>query len=80
MAMKKVTDVKFFWRWWSVQLGTLSASLAAAATAYGATYAIAPSLVAGVPQWVGVVVTAGAMLTAAAGVWLRRFVQEGLEP
>lgn len=77
--MKKVSDIQNFWKWWSVQLGVLSASLSAAATAYGAALAVSPSLVAGLPDWFGAVITGGAMLTAAAGVWARSFVQAGLE-
>jgi hypothetical protein len=75
----KVSDLHNFWKWWSVQLGLLSASLSAAATAYGAIYVLAPDLVSGLPRWVGVGITGGAMFSAAASVWVRRWVQPKLK-
>lgn len=78
MALIKVPNLEFFWRWWSVQLGILSASLSAAAVAYGTMLSISPALVAGVPPVIGTMLTAGAMVSAAAGVWLRRYVQPKL--
>ena len=77
--MDKVLDIHNFWKWWSVKLGMLSASLSAAATAYGAIYVLAPDLVAGVPRWVGVGITGGAMFSAFASVWTRGVVQPKLQ-
>lgn len=76
--MEKTTDSKYFWRLWSVQLSALSAGLSAAAVAYGATAAISPALVAAIPEWVGVMLTGGAMLTAFASMYTRRLLQPSL--
>lgn len=75
---QKTSDAKNFWKLWSVQLAALSAGLSAAAVAYGATAAISPALVVGIPQWVGVVLTGGAMLTAFASMYTRTILQPKL--
>lgn len=78
MALEKVPDHKYFWKWWSVQLSVLSGSLSAAALAYGGIMLTAPALVADIPKWVGVVTTGGAMFSAFAGAWVRQFIQPKL--
>ena len=75
---QKTSDAKNFWRLWSVQLAALSAGLSAAAVAYGATAAISPALVAAIPEWVGIVLTGGAMLTAFASMYTRTILQPKL--
>ena len=61
-----------------MQLAALSAGLSAAAVAYGATAAISPALVAAIPEWVGIVLTGGAMLTAFASMYTRTILQPKL--
>lgn len=77
--LEKVEDIQNFWKWWSVQMATLSASLSAAAAAYGAIALTAPALVEDIPKWVGLFITLGAMGSAIASAWLRGVVQPKLK-
>lgn len=76
--MRKTKDIKYFWKFWSVRFGLLAATFAAMATAYGASLAISPALVAGIPGWVGVGLTLGAMLCSGASVFARGIAQDDL--
>lgn len=79
--MKKlewIDDIHNFWRFRSVQLGSLSAVFMAALTFYGAAKAIAPSVVSGVPHWFLTVCSVGGMVTAGLGVLYRGVKQSNL--
>jgi uncharacterized membrane protein YesL len=79
VSFEKVPDLHNFWKWWSVQLGILTTALGAAATAYGGLLLIDRDLVSGMPQWVGVVISMGTMISAFLSVYVRRLAQPNLE-
>lgn len=76
--MEKHRDHKHFWKLWSVQLNAIGLALGAMATAYGATLAIAPKLVEGIPTWVGVVLTVLTMVTNGLAMYVRTITQAKL--
>lgn len=78
--MKLVPDAHNWHRWWSVRLGLLSGACFAAAKAYTALNAMAPQLVAGVPQWILTGLTVTAMGLGAAGFMARFVDQPSLPP
>lgn len=73
-----IDDIHNFWRFRSVQFGTLSTAFAAMLAAYGAAEAISPDLVRSIPHWFLTVCSLGSMISAGLGVFYRGVKQGNL--
>lgn len=78
--MKLIADFHNWHRFRSVQFGLLAAACGTGVTAYGVAFAIAPSVVSGVPHWIVTVLTLGSMLLPLASVVARGIAQTNLPP
>lgn len=78
--MPWISDLHNWHRFRSVQFGLLAAACGTGVTAYGVAYAIAPSVVSGVPHWLVTLLTLGSMLLPLASVFARAIVQPNLPP
>ena len=76
--MNWIPDIHNWHRFNSVRLNLIGGACGAALTAYGAAYAIAPSVVSGVPHWLLTILTLGSMALAFGAAFARAVAQPNL--
>lgn len=75
---EKIDDIHNFWRFRSVQFGTLAAAFMAPLTFYGACLVISPTIVSGIPHWLLTLFASGGMVSSVFGVMFRGVKQGNL--
>ena len=67
--MEWMHDARTYWSFWSVRLGSIALTFTGTGAVYATARLLEPSLVAGIPSWIPVATTYGAMIfTFAAGL------------
>lgn len=73
-----IDDIHNFWRFRSVQFGSIAAAFMAGLTFYGACLVISPAIVSGIPHWLLTVFATGGMVCSVLSVFFRGVKQGNL--